>query len=137
MVKSHLRAAMSVLGSRPNNPHRRGLVQSVALIVLLVSAGCSSQTTAVRDIMDNPNDYVTTEVTIEGRVTSSKSIPLTTIGVFWLNDGTAEIPVLPLGAVPANEQVVRVTGVVSDLATVMGFGIAVHLRETGRMVVEQ
>ena len=108
-----------------------------ALLVVLGTVGCTSRTTAIRDIIESPNDYLTTEVTIEGRVTASKSVPLTTIGVFWLNDGTAEIPILPLGAVPANEQIVRVTGVVSDLATVMGVGVALHLRETERTVVEQ
>ncbi len=105
------------------------------LIVALSACGCSSAVTSIETILENTNEYVNQEVTIEGRVTSARSVPLTSIGLFWLHDGTGELAILPIGEVPAVESQLRVTGVVANVLSVQGLGVALHLRETSRTVV--
>lgn len=106
---------------------------------VLLFASCNTSTcsssTEIRELIAKPQDYMGREVTVAGRVTSVREIPVVNVGLFWLHDGTGEIPVLPLGALPAIESRLRVTGSVAEV-NIGGFAVGLHIRETQRTIIQ-
>lgn len=103
---------------------------------LAALAGCASLPfgyTQIREITAAPASFVGKEIKIRGKVKSLTRIPLLEIGMFTLDDGTGEILVIPAGTVPAEQEVVTISGKVESLAIIGGRSIGLHFKETGRM----
>ena len=103
----------------------------VALGVLLSGCSLTARRASVAEIRHNPGRYHDRTVSIEGVVTSAWNVPLMPVRVYKVSDGTDEITVVSQDdRVPARGARVRVKGRVSDVATIGGRSIGLHLRET-------
>jgi hypothetical protein len=106
---------------------RSRLIAPLALIVML--SGCALNH-SVADLKYNPGRYQNKTVSIDGVVTSSWGLPLMPFKLYKVDDGTGEITVLAQGGrVPNRGAHVRVKGRVSDVATLGGQSLGLHLEQ--------
>lgn len=106
----------------------------LAILFAALVGGCgygpSLWATKVRDVLEHPERYVGTEITLSGKVTNVK-VPLL-LGIYWLEDGTGEIPVITQGQAPLNAAKIRLLGRVEYLATFRATSIGLHVAELQR-----
>ena len=106
------------------------------LIWLAALVGCASLSigyTQISEITAAPASFEGKEIKIKGKVKSLTKIPLLEIGMFTLDDGTGEILVIPAGTMPAEQEIVVISGRVESLAIIGGKSIGVHIKETKRL----
>jgi hypothetical protein len=113
----------------------RSLTRSVAsLALMLMLSGCALalRRPSVAELKYNPGRYQNKTVSIDGVVTSSWGMPLMPFKLYKIDDGTGEMTVLAQGGrVPSRGARVRVKGRVSDVATLGGQAVGLHLEQTG------
>lgn len=108
------------------------LIPRVAVPLALVAliAGCAART-SVAELKYNPGRYQDKNVSIDGVVTSSFSIPLVPFRFYRVDDGTGEVTVVAENQrVPTKGARVRVSGRVNEVATFGGQSIGLHIRQT-------
>ena len=67
---------------------------AVALVSVLLLAGCAARGVRVAELKDQPGRYATKSVSVNGVVTSSWGIPLVPFQLYNVDDGSGEITVL-------------------------------------------
>jgi hypothetical protein len=97
----------------------------------LVLSGCAlASNPSVAELKYNPGRYQNKTVAIDGVVTSSWGVPLVPLKLYKVDDGTGEVTVLAQnGRIPSRGAHVRVKGRVSDMATLGGQAIGLHLEQ--------
>ena len=113
------------------------MVKRLTRVLALVScaaviAGCAltARRTTVQELKYNPGRYQDRTVAIDGVVTSSWGVPLVPFKLYKVDDGTGEMTVVARsGRTPTRGAHVRVTGRVSDVATIGGSSVGLHLEE--------
>ena len=101
-----------------------------ALALTLMAFGCAAGRPSIAELKYNPGRYHDRTVSLEGVVTSSWNVPLVPFKLYKLNDGTGEVTVVANdGRVPTKGARVRVKGRVSDVATLGGQPIGLHLQQ--------
>jgi hypothetical protein len=107
------------------------LVSTLTLGVLLTGCALSARRPSVAELKYNPGRYQDRTVAIDGVVTSSWGVPLMPFRLYKVNDGTGEVTIVSQGGrVPTKGAHVRVKGRVSDIATLGGQAIGLHLQQT-------
>jgi hypothetical protein len=105
----------------------------VGVVVLAGSLSACSlavHNPTVAELKYNPGRYQDRTVAIDGVVTSSWGVPLMPFRLYKVNDGTGEVTVVSQsGRVPSKGSKVRVKGRVSDLATLGGQSVGLHLEQ--------
>lgn len=110
-------------------PARTLPVLALAL-ALVVGAGCATRARSIEDLSRNPGRYYDKTVTVEGTVTSSWGVPMMSLQVYRISDGTGELTVLSQrNRVPGRGARVRVTGEVDEVAMLGGRSIGLHIKE--------
>ena len=106
------------------------------LVVMLVMAamlsGCALavRRPSVAELKYNPARYHDRTVAIEGVVTSSWGLPLVPFKLYKVDDGTGEVTVVANdGRIPTKGARVRVKGRVSEVATLGGQAVGLHLQQ--------
>jgi hypothetical protein len=103
----------------------------VAAALFLCIAGCAAGSRVkISDLDANPQKYNEKIVTVSGKVTQTFSIPLLSIGVAEIDDGTGDIWVKPAGRTFFEGQKVTVKGTLK-------IGFALGTRTFGYIVVEE
>jgi hypothetical protein len=106
---------------------------AAVLVVGALLSGCALtvRRPSVAELQYNPGRYYDRTVAIEGVVTSSWGLPLMPVRLYRVNDGTGEMTVLSQGGrVPARGARVKVKGRVSEVATLGGRAIGLHIQQT-------
>ena len=99
-------------------------------LVSLTACAHAMGSARIADLRDNPGRYQHHDVSINGVVTSSFSIPLVPYKLYRVDDGTGEVTVLSQNnRTPTRGARVRVKGTVDDVAVLGGQAIGMHLRE--------
>ena len=107
------------------------LASTLFLAVLLTGCALSARRPSVAELKYNPGRYQDRMVAIDGVVTSSWGVPLMPFRLYKVSDGTGEVTVVSQGGrVPTKGAHVRVKGRVSDIATLGGQAIGLHLQQT-------
>jgi hypothetical protein len=102
-----------------------------AATLLIFIAGCAAGSKVkIRDLSADPQKYNEKIVTVSGKVTQTFSIPLLSIGVAEIDDGTGDIWVKPAGRSFFEGQKVTVKGTLK-------IGFALGTRTFGYIVVEE
>ncbi|RKZ00399.1 MAG: hypothetical protein DRQ10_04245 [Candidatus Hydrothermota bacterium] len=101
------------------------------LIFMVFLFGCAS-TTKISEIKSNPEVYLNSEVTVEGRVTQTIGAPLSSKGLYQVDDGESSIWVYTEHGVPMRGEKVKVKGIVKSGITLLGKTFAVILVEKER-----
>jgi hypothetical protein len=97
---------------------------------LLVVACALGGTKRIADIRQFPGEYDDRTVSIEGRVTSSWSVPFVPMRMYQVDDGTGEIVVLAEGSrVPSRGAHVRVRGRLQEFGTFGDRTVGLHLKQ--------
>jgi hypothetical protein len=105
-------------------------VGAVVLAGLLVVACALGGTKRIADIRQFPGEYDDRTVSIEGRVTSSWSVPFVPMRMYQVDDGTGEIMVLAEGSrVPSRGAHVRVRGRLQEFGTFGDRSVGLHLKQ--------
>jgi hypothetical protein len=111
------------------------ITRLVALLTLVgMFSGCAltMRRTSVAELKYNAARYQNKTVTIDGVVTSSWGLPLVPFKLYKVDDGTGEMTVVAQnGRVPNKGARVRVKGRVSDIATLGGQSLGLHLEQRG------
>jgi hypothetical protein len=106
------------------------LAAILAVAALLSGCALTARRPSVAELQYNPSRYHDRTVAIEGVVTSSWGVPLVPVRLYRVNDGTGEVTVLSQGGrVPARGARVQVRGRVSELATLGGRPLGLHIQE--------
>ena len=106
------------------------LTAFVALTLVLGIAGCAARRPSIAELKFNPGRYQDRNVSVEGVVTSSWNVPLVPVKLYKLDDGTGEVTVVANnGRIPTKGARVRVTGRVSDVATLGGQAVGLHIQQ--------
>lgn len=112
---------------------RNRLTRLVALFALAVTlSGCAlaMRRPSIAELKYNPGRYQDRTVAVDGVVTSSWNVPLVPFKLYKVNDGTGEVTVVASnGRVPTKGARVRVKGRVSDVATLGGQAIGLHIQQ--------
>ncbi len=108
------------------------LRKNVWVVTLLIFiAGCAAGSrTKISDLTANPQKYNEKIVSVSGKVTQTFSIPLLSIGVAEIDDGTGDIWVKPANRTFFEGQKVTVKGTLK-------IGFALGTRTFGYIVVEE
>ena len=102
----------------------------LGLVVLLLSGCALSRHPRIADLKYDPGRYQNHSVTIDGVVTSSWGVPLLPFKLYKVDDGTGEVTVVAQGGrVPSKGARVSVRGRVSDIATLGGQAVGLHLEQ--------
>lgn len=104
----------------------------VALVLVTSFAGCALALRSPRigELRSNPARYYNKTVSVDGVVTSSWGIPLLPYRLYKIDDGSGELTVVSNGGrIPTRGARVRVKGRVSDVATLGGRAIGLHLEQ--------
>jgi len=110
--------------------HLARAVALVSCVGLISGCALTARRTTVQELKYNPGRYYDRTVAIDGVVTSSWGGGFVPVKVYKVDDGTGEMTVLARGGrTPTRGAHVRVTGRVSDVATVGGSSIGLHLEE--------
>jgi len=104
------------------------LIAPVAVAAAL--SGCALHSPSVADLKYNPGRYQNKTVSIDGVVTSSWGVPLVPFKLYKVSDGTGEVTVIAQnGQTPSKGAHVKVKGRVSDVATLGGQAVGLHLEQ--------
>jgi hypothetical protein len=110
--------------------HLTRLVALVSCAALISGCALMTRRTTVQELKYNPGRYYDRTVAIDGVVTSSWGVPLVPFKLYKVDDGTGEMTVVARGGrTPTRGSHVRVTGRVSDVATIGGASVGLHLEE--------
>ena len=113
---------------------RKTLVRvTTAAALALTLSGCALgvRNARVADLKYNPGRYYDKTVAIDGVVTSSWGVPLMPFKMYKVDDGTGEVTIVAQdGRTPTKGAHVRVKGKVSELATLGGQSLGLHIRQT-------
>jgi len=102
----------------------------LALVAMLSGCALAVRRPSVAELKYNPGRYHDRTVAIEGVVTSSWGVPLVPFRMYKVNDGTGEVTVLANdGRVPTTGARVRVRGKVSEVATLGGRAVGLHIQQ--------
>lgn len=102
-----------------------------AATLLIFMAGCAAGSRVkISELTANPQKYNEKIVTVSGKVTQTFSIPLLSIGVAEVDDGTGEIWVKPQDRTFFEGQKVSVKGTLK-------IGFAIGTKTFGYIVVEE
>jgi hypothetical protein len=112
----------------------RGSHLTAALIAGMLLASCGARSVRIAQIKDDPGRYDDKAVSVTGVVTSSWGIPLVPFQFYNLDDGSGEITVLAQSSrvVPSKGARVHVKGRLSQLGTIGGRSIGLHIEERDR-----
>jgi hypothetical protein len=110
---------------------RRSSYVALAFTVLLIGCDSSRRTTTVQEVLEHPEKYVGHEVTLSGKVTKNLKLPLLP-GIYWVADGTGEIPVITQGPTPLNAAELKVMGRVEYVASFGATSVGLHVAELRR-----
>ena len=103
---------------------------AVPLLAVIVVSGCAARRPTVAELKYNPARYQDRNVSVEGVVTSAWNVPLVPFKMYKVNDGTGEVTIVANnGRVPTKGARVKVTGRVSDVATLGGQAIGLHIQQ--------
>jgi hypothetical protein len=106
------------------------LVALLALAGMISSCALAVRRTSVAELKYNAARYQNKTVSIDGVVTSSWGLPLVPFKLYKVDDGTGEMTVVAQnGRVPNKGARVRVKGRVSDIATLGGQSLGLHLEQ--------
>jgi hypothetical protein len=108
------------------------LIAPLTLTIMLSGCALAVRTPSVAELKYNPGRYQNKTVAINGVVTSSWGVPLVPFKLYKVDDGTGEMTVVSQGGrIPTKGSRVRVKGRVSDVATLGGQSVGLHLEQTG------
>lgn len=109
------------------------LCRTLAATALVASLGCDvlRRPTPIRDIVQKPRQFVEHEVMVRGTVTNAVRLPFLP-GLYWIDDGTGQIPVLTEGPAPLSATKLRVIGRVEYVVAVGALPIGLHISEKRR-----
>lgn len=104
----------------------------VFLVIAGMLSGCALtvRRASVAELKYNPARYHDRTVAIDGVVTSSWGLPLVPLKMYRVDDGTGEVMVVSnSGRVPPRGARVRVKGRVSEIATLGGQPVGLHIQQ--------
>jgi hypothetical protein len=106
------------------------LVAPLSLAAVLSGCALAVRHPSIAELKYNPGRYQDRTVSIDGVVTSSWGVPLVPLRLYKVNDGTGEVTVVANnGRVPSKGARVRVKGRVSDVATLGGQAVGLHIQQ--------
>ena len=106
------------------------LVAPLALVIMLSGCALAVRRPSIAELKYDPGRYQDRTVAVEGVVTSSWGLPLVPFKMYKVNDGTGELTVVANnGRIPTKGARVRVKGRVSDVATLGGQALGLHLQQ--------
>lgn len=112
---------------------RHQLVAGVLMALAL--AGCAARGVQVAQLKNQPTRYHDRTVRISGVVNNSWGIPLIPFQFYSVDDGTGQITVLShAGRAPVKGTRVEVKGKVTELATLGGQALGLHIEESNRKI---
>lgn len=102
----------------------------LTLAALLSGCALAVRRPSVAELKFNPGRYHDRTVAIDGVVTSSWGLPLVPFKMYKVSDGTGEVTVIANdGRVPTRGARVRVKGRVSEVATLGGHAVGLHIQQ--------
>ena len=111
----------------------KSITRFAALLAFVgMCSGCAltSSRATVAELKYNAARYQDKTVSIDGVVTSSWGLPLVPFKFYKVDDGTGEMTVLSQnGQAPGKGAHVRVKGRVSDVATLGGQSLGLHMEQ--------
>lgn len=108
---------------------------SAALIAALLLSACAARTIRIADLKDRPGHYGDHTVSVHGVVTSSWGVPLSPVQFYNVDDGSGEMTVLARsGRLPAKGTHVKVSGRISEIASLGSRSVGLHLEERDRHI---
>lgn len=106
---------------------------SIALVGALLISGCAARGVRIADLRDQPGRYDNKSVSVSGTVTDSWGVPLVPFQMYRVDDGSGEITVVSSSSRPPSKgQQVKVKGRVSEVATLAGRSVGLHIEEQDR-----
>ena len=104
-----------------------------ALLSAVLLTGCASAV-RIAEIKTDPGRYTHKTVSVKGTVTSSYGVSLVPVQLYNIDDGTGEIAVLARSAhgIPTKGARIKITGTITDVASVGGRSIGLHIDEQSR-----
>ena len=103
---------------------------TLALAGMLSGCALAVRRPSVAELKFNPARYHDRVVAIDGVVTSSWGVPLVPFKMYRVDDGTGEVMVVANdGRVPTKGTHVRVKGRVSEVATLGGQAVGLHIQQ--------
>jgi hypothetical protein len=106
------------------------LVALLALVGLCSGCALTARRATVAELKYNAARYQNKTVSIDGVVTSSWGLPLVPFKLYKVDDGTGEMTVVSQsGRVPNKGARVRVRGRISDIATLGGQSLGLHMEQ--------
>jgi len=107
------------------------LVATLALGAMLSGCALAVRRPSIAELKYNPGRYHDRTVAVEGVVTSSWGVPLMPFRLYKVDDGTGEVTVVSQGGrVPTKGARVQVKGRVSEVATLGGQALGLHIQQT-------
>jgi len=108
---------------------------SAALLAAFLLSSCAARTVRIADLKDRPGHYGDRTVSVHGVVTSNWGVPLSPLQFYNVDDGSGEVTVLARsGRMPAKGSHVKVSGRISEVASVGSRSVGLHLEERDRHV---
>jgi hypothetical protein len=109
---------------------------AVALVSVLLLAGCAARGVRVAELKEEPGRYATKSVSVNGVVTSSWGLPLVPFQLYNVDDGSGEITVLSRSGrgAPARGTKVQVKGKITEFAVLGGRSVGLHMQEEDRKI---
>jgi hypothetical protein len=106
------------------------LVALLALVGMFSGCALTGRRTSVAELKYNAARYQDKTVSIDGVVTGSWGLPLVPFKLYKVDDGTGEMTVVSQnGRAPNKGAHVRVKGRVSDVATLGGQSLGLHMEQ--------
>jgi len=90
--------------------NKRVVEKILIFSLLILIAGCAGSRVKIGELITNPDKYNEKYVTVKGKVTQTFSIPILSIGVSKIDDGTGAVWVKPAGRTFFDGQKVTVSG---------------------------
>ena len=115
-------------------------VCSIAILAVVVAAGCAARGVRIAELKDRPDKYERKTVSVEGVVTGSLGAgvlgQIVPFQSYTVDDGSGEIRVLARSSrtVPRTGSRVKVKGQVNELGVFNGRSIGLHLQEIDRKI---
>jgi hypothetical protein len=106
------------------------LAAPLVLVSMLSGCALAVRHPSIAELKYNPGRYQDRTVAVDGVVTSSWGLPLVPFKMYKVNDGTGEVTVVSNnGRIPTKGARVSVKGRVSDVATLGGQALGLHLEQ--------